>query len=295
MNNFDIFLTVTSWEERYELGIKHFLSKNSTQKVISFNYIDYITNTEKYLENVSKFLDDKKINTELIILKHNDNKNNWNIVKDTIENMSGSLVIDMTTMPRDIIFYSLYHAEKSNKIHHLYCLYNRPDRYSNEKWLTRDPCKPLLLFNMSGIFEMGKETILIVTTGFDRKRVEQLLNYYEAKKVYIGLQTGEQYGNNILNKKFEEHFRSFLKIECFDIDVYTQGDYGLKNIENIIEKNMDSNIIIASLGPKPSSIALFRIIKKYSNIGLVYVPVTTYNMNYSYGIKQDMTIFEKIK
>jgi hypothetical protein len=294
--NYDTLLVVTGWEDRFELGIKQFLGNNSVQQVILFDFIDYIDNTRNNTTKLKRFLDGQRIKSNMIQLKHNDNKDNWRIVMNTINNLTGSLVVDMSTMPRDIIYFSLYHAEKSEKINGLYCLYYCPEGYSKDNWLTSDPCKPQLIYNMSGIFEMGKDTILIILTGFDRKRVEQLLNYYEPKKVYMGLQTGEQYHNNILNaERYEELFKSFLKISRFDLDAYAEGDYGFSKIEEIIKKNTDTNIIAASLGPKPSSIALFRLNKEYSNIGLIHVPVTKYNMDYSFGINQEKTIFEQIK
>ena len=296
MMNYDTLLAVTSWEDRFELGMKRFLGNNYVQQVILLDFVDYADNTANNTNRLKGFLDDQKIKSNLIQLNHNDNKGNWKIVMDTINNLTGSLVVDMSTMPRDIIYFSLYHAGKSEKIKKLYCLYNCPEGYSNDNWLTSDPCKPQLIYNMSGIFEMERDTILIILTGFDRKRVEQLLNYYEPKKVYMGLQTGEQYQNNILNaERYVEFFKSFLKINRFDLDAYVKGDYGFSKIEEIIKENSDSNIIAASLGPKPSSIALFRLNKKYPNIGLIHVPVITYNMNYSFGINQKKTIFEQIK
>jgi hypothetical protein len=294
--NYDTLLAVTSWEERCELSIKNFLCNNSVRHIILFEFFDYKKDTENNTNNIKAFLNTKEIRNSIVELKHNDNINNWKLIADTINKITGSLVIDISTMPRDIIYFSLYHAERTDCINKLYFLYNCPERYSNDNWLTRGPCKPQLLYNMSGIFEMGKDTILIILTGFDRKRVEQLLNYYEPKKVYMGLQTGEQYQNNVKNaEQYIEFFKSFLKIEQFDLDAYSKGDYGFKKIEEMINRNIDSNIIAASLGPRPSSVALFRLNMKYPNIGLIHVPVATYNMNYSFGIDTKKTIFEQIK
>jgi len=294
--NYDILLAVTSWEDRFELGIKHFLETNLVKEIIFLEFIDYIDYTKNNTYEVKNFLDSKKIRSSLIKLKYNDNKSNWGMIKNTINNLEGDLVVDISTMPRDIIYFSLYHAEKSKMINKLFFIYNYPEGYSKENWLTSDPYKPYLIYNMSGIYEMGNTTILIILTGFDRKRVEQLLNYYEIKKVYLGLQTGDQYQNNILNaKRYIENFKSFLEIERFDIDAYSEKDYGYKKIEEIINENKNSSIIAASLGPKPSSIALFRLNKKYPEIGIIHVPVFRYNMKYSFGINKGNIIFENIK
>jgi len=294
MMNYDTMLAVTGWENRFELGIEHFLDGNSVNQVLLFSFDDYSDKVKPNLQYLNQVLDKKKIQSRLIPLRHNDNIANWKIVMDTINDMAGSLIVNISTMPRDIIYFSLHHAEKSEKISSLYCLYNSPQEYSGDNWLTSDPCKPQLIYNMSGIFEMGKDTILIILTGFDRKRVEQLLNYYEPGKVYLGIQTGEQYQNNILNaKRYIDYFSP--PITCFDFDAFMEKDYGFDKIEEIIKENMNSNIIAASLGPKPSSIALFRLNMKYPEVGLIHVPVTTYNMNYSFGINSRVTVFEQIK
>jgi len=296
MMKYNTLLAVTSWEERFELGIKRILSNNSIEKILLFDFFDYSENTKNNINKLKEYIHDKNIQIEIIQLKYNDNINNWKIITDNLKKLTGTLIVDISTMSRDIIYYSLYHAEKSENINKLFFLYNRPEGYSDDNWLTSDPCKPQLVYNMSGIFEMEKATILIILTGFDQKRLEQLLNYYEPKKVYLGIQTGEQYENNILNaEKHIKFTKSFLNIECFDLDAYLENDYGYKKIEEKIIENNDSNIILASLGPKPSSIALFRLNKYYPKIGLIYVPVAKYNMNYSFGIDKNEPIFEQIK
>jgi cobalamin biosynthesis Co2+ chelatase CbiK len=149
---------------------------------------------------------------------------------------------------------------------------------------------------MSGIYEMDKDNVLIIITGFDQKRVEQLLNYFEPRKVSLFLQTGDQYQNNILNaKQYKESFESFLHIEILPINAYSE-DYGQADLEKLVVKEREnSNIVIASLGPKPSAIAVYRLNKKYPDIGLIYVPVARYNETYSSGLSKNNPIFEQIK
>jgi hypothetical protein len=294
--NYNTLITVTSWEERFELGLKKFLENNSIENVVLFDFINFSDIIKKNVLNICEILDNKGIKSEIISLEHNKNSNNWKIIMRTMKNLSGALIIDISTMPRDIIYYSLYHSINTKKIDNIFCLYNRPEGYSKDNWLTSDPRKPFLIYNMSGIFEMGKDTILIILTGFDKKRVEQLLNYYEPKTVFMGTQSGEQYENFKYNaKQYIELYQSSLNICLFDFDAYNINDYGYSQIEEIIKKNNDANIIAASLGPKPSSIALFRLNLKYPNLGLIHVPVTIYNMNYSFGLNQENIILEQIK
>jgi hypothetical protein len=250
--NYNTLITVTSWEDRFVEGIKRFLNNNTIQEVVLFDYEEYIAITKKNTDAIKEYLNIHKVSIKVIQLKHNNNISNWKIIKSTIDEISGSVVIDMSTMPRDIIYFSLFHAENSYNINSLYCMYNSPERYSRDKWLTSDPGKPQLVYSMSGIYEMDKDNVLIIITGFDQKRVEQLLNYYEPRKVNLFLQTGDQYQNNILNaKQYKESFESFLHIEILPIDAYSK-DYGQTDLEKLVVKEREnSNIVIASLGPKP--------------------------------------------
>jgi hypothetical protein len=294
--NYNTLITVTSWEDRFIEGVKCFLNNNTVQEAVLFDYEEYISITEKNTDALKKYLNDSKVTIKVIQLKHNDNISNWKIIKNTIGEIDGSVIIDMSTMPRDIIYFLLFHADNSYDITDLYCMYNSPEKYSQDKWLTSDPGKPQLVYNMSGIYEMDKDNVLIIITGFDQKRVEQLLNYYEPKKVYLFLQNGDQYQNNILNaKQYKEAFGAFLHIELLSINAYSE-DYGQTELEKLIIKEREnSNIIIASLGPKPSAIAVYRLNKKYPDIGIIYVPVARYNETYSSGLSKGQPIFEKIK
>jgi hypothetical protein len=294
--NYNTLITVTSWENRFVEGIKRFLNNNTIQEAVLFDYEEYIAITKKNTDAIKEYLTNNKVSIKVIQLNHNNNISNWKVVKRTIDEIGGSVVIDMSTMPRDIIYFSLFHAENSYNVNSLYCMYNSPERYSQDKWLTSDPSKPQLVYSMSGIYEMDKDNVLIIITGFDQKRVEQLLNYFEPRKVSLFLQTGDQYQNNILNaKQYKESFESFLHIEILPINAYSE-DYGQADLEKLVVKEREnSNIVIASLGPKPSAIAVYRLNKKYPDIGLIYVPVARYNETYSSGLSKKNPIFEQIK
>ena len=296
MMNYDTLIAVTGWEDRFKLGIIRFLDNNSIKKIILFDYSEYSDITKDNENHLMEVFKDNNIECRKIQLKHNNSLFCWKAVKDVINGLKGSLVIDMSTMPRDIIYFSLFHADNTDKISSLYCLYNSPEEYATDQWLTRDPCKPQLIYNMSGISEMGKDSVLIIITGFDKRRVDQLLNYYEPIKVYLYLQSGNQYKNNILNtKQYQKSFRSSLNVKFLKIDAFSD-DFGEKEIEKtILKERKKSNIIITSLGPKPSSIAIYRLNRKYPDIGIVYVPVKKYNKNYSFGLKNSEPIFEQIK
>jgi len=46
-------------------------------------------------------------------------------------------------------------------------------------WLSRDPGKPRFVFKMSGLTKLGQPTALVILTGFDVQRTEQLIRFFE--------------------------------------------------------------------------------------------------------------------
>ena len=55
-------------------------------------------------------------------------------------------------------------------------------------------------------------------------------------------------------------------------------------MERIILDNKNThNIIVSSFGPKPASLAMFKLNQEYPEIGLSYVLVKNYNDCYSHG------------
>ena len=43
-------------------------------------------------------------------------------------------------------------------------------------------------------------------------------------------------------------------------------------------------MIMSSLGPKPSAVALYKVCRKIPQVALVYAPSKEFNKEYSYGI-----------
>ena len=141
----------------------------------------------------------------------------------------------------------------------------------------------------SGIYDLGKETTLIMITGFDEERTKYLLYKFEPKKVYLLVQSGQQYDNLDRNNVMihTNICREFgLKEEDIisnHINAYSD-DLGYNAINNAINAEIDSNIILASFGPKPSAVAAYRCYMQHPEIALCYLPCNEYNPKYCQGI-----------
>jgi len=282
MAKFNYLITCAGWEDRFLDGLKSNIKSHDFTKIIVLRVNEFTENTKANLSKLRELLsDDGFQEIEIFLL---DDAKTWKILDALFSDLAisnKSLCIDITTMPRFLIWFVMHFSEyyKNNTAY----VYFQPERYEKCEWLTSDTEEPRLVFKHSGIFLPDQPTVLIIQTGFDIERVNQLIYSYEPNKVYLGAQVGEQFNNAIENlRKHKEHLQ-YQEIEYFEIDAF-KGDYGYASMERIILDNKNThNIIVSSFGPKPASLAMFKLNQEYPEIGLSYVLVKNYNDCYSHG------------
>ena len=81
MMEYDTLIAVTSWEDRFKMGINHFLKKNSVKCVILLNFTEYTDYTKNNTDMLREELNKKSINCNLIQLAYNNTKGNWGLIK----------------------------------------------------------------------------------------------------------------------------------------------------------------------------------------------------------------------
>lgn len=286
MKNYDLLITFASWEDRFRLGFERNLDEAKFREVLVFYFGSYAPRTQdnrKMVDEVCKTKNVRCIPVELDIDKPADN---WRTVLKNIDKFlaeSKEILIDISTMPREIIWYVLWMLEQNNVIARY--VYHSPREYG-EDWLSRDPRAPRLVYKLSGIASPSAKTVLIVTAGYDLQRVKRLLNWYEPNKSMIGVQSESKFRRNdeamaeynILEKEYD--------CEIFELNAFSE-DFGMEVIREKLEGiDSSSNIIMGSLGPKLTAITLYKIQRQKQEIGLVYAPSNQFNENYSTGIGQ---------
>jgi len=288
MNNFSVLITCASWEERFVKGFDQ-IQKTDLDRVIIFYYKEYENKTKINREYISEYCVTNNIKHHEYLLSFENPASSWKTIYETIDKFDISnkkLAIDITTMPRETTWIILSMLE--NKDAEIYYIYHRPEKY-NDEWLSRDPGRPRLVYKLSGLSKFGVSTKLVIITGFDTERAKQLINYFEPEYTFLGVQKGDQYSNiaqNIL--KHETEFKKNKNISLLEIDAYSE-DHGYDVVLNQIKQYIDnSNIIMTSLGPKLSAIALYRLHKVYEQISLAYAPSNEFNMEYSSGIGESI-------
>jgi hypothetical protein len=280
-------ITVASWEQRFILGIEKLIDLLNPTKVILFYYDDYENWSKDNREKLAQICHEKqielKINDRVSFLKPVDSYETFiKVVKANVE-PNELITLDITTMPREAIWYFCHFLLNLVKCNIQYT-YFKPGEYAD--WLSRDPGKPRLLYKQSGIQQIGLPTALIVQTGFDVERIEQLERHFEPNKILLGLQLGNQLNSSEKNRLLHEKTFSLRKeYEFFDVNGFSKKE-AFRSISKEIGKIYnDYNIVISSLGPKVGSLAIYEIKRKFPNIALCYTPSNEFNRDYSTGIQ----------
>ena len=283
----DLLITFASWEDRFKLGFERNLEDIDAQKVLVFYFGSYAERTRENREAVEKVCKEKDIKyiSECLDVG-NHPANDWRKVLDSVEgviqNCQG-VMVDISTMPREIIWYVLWTIEQSSIT--MRYVYYSPDAYGDD-WLSQDPRSPRLVYKLSGISQQPPaKTALLVTTGFDLQRVKRLISWYEPAKLVIGIQSESHFPrNNTTIANYREIFKKEYDCKIFELDAFAE-DRGTVAIQEVLEELGSSyNVIMSSLGPKLTAITLYKLQREKQEIGLVYAPSNQFNQKYSSGI-----------
>ena len=294
MSKKSIFITVASWEERCWFGFEKLWADVSYDKAIVFYFEEYLYVSKQTIANIRSLCQSRQIECSILPLSFKDSLASWKTVNSILDAEiaeTDSTFIDISTMPRETIWTIFDNiAERGIQIEYAY---HTPKDYAPDDWISRDPGKPRIVYGLGGISRLQMPTRLIIATGYDVDRVKQMIFFFEPEKTILGIQVGDQFGNKLKNEeKFKDEFKDHCDIEFFNTDAYSI-DHGQSEIEKkILENSSNSDIVMSSLGPKLSAIALFTLHKKYENTSLAYGPSYEYNLKYSSGLLN--TILGKI-
>ncbi len=286
MPDFDYLVTCSGWEDRFTEGLEHNIAKFNIDEVVVFNIDKFLDKTQKNrMEAIHKL---KDINYSEVEISLVDDVKTWRTIEqffNTNQIDRKNICVDITTMPRFLIWFFMHFVSRYNNCAKY--VYYKPNKYEECDWLTSDAEQPRLVFKHSGIYLSDRPTLLVVQTGFDIERVNQLIYSYEPERVFLGAQIGDQFDNLVKNlHKHKEHLK-FQEIEYFEIDAFN-APYGYEVMKEIVVKYSEThNIILSSFGPKPAAVAMFNLNGDIPEVGLSYVLVKNYNEAYSHGTNID--------
>ena len=270
-----------SWEDRFLLGLeKNHLKFEQIDRTCVFYYVEYLDMTESNRVAISDYGP-----KEMVELRAADPLFSWKVCVQKVRELSESseeLLVDFSTMPREIMWYILWETREANAT--LECLYYSPDDYGAD-WLSRDPRAPRMAFKLSGLADPSKRTALLVTTGYDIQRVWRLVHWCEPERLMVGVQEGGRFERSKDVMRDARH--EFGKIEgweVFGLDAFAE-DFGESKIVDRLESVSNThNVMLASMGVKLTALPLYRIQQRNDSMGLVYAPAGEYSESYSKGI-----------
>lgn len=289
MNNPNWFITVASWEDRFRLGAERLLAKHTFERAVVFYYQENAEWTASNRATVGELFTREGVSHIEVPISFDDPVATWHALRSEVESTAQQSLlplVDFTTMPRDTLWglLSLLH-ENGFDVNYAY---HRPENYA--EWLSRDPGRPRLVYKLSGLATLGSPTCLVIATGFDPERTRQLMWHYEPRHVLLGFQTGEQYDNNAKNienhkESLKDEYKEF-DVEQFQLDAYAE-DQGFESLFNQVKQRAQScNVVMTSLGPKLSAIAMYEVHRQFPETSLVYTPSGEFNRDYSHGISE---------
>jgi len=287
-SDFDVLLTVASWEERFPAGLITSLGRYRIGSVGMIFSAAYAAQTEPSRTSVISACNEKFVPILHEQLDFDDAPRCWKGLQAwllRIAKPESRVLFDISTSPREIAWFALHHLRDMGcQVHYQYY---RPSNYG--EWQSRDAALPRLVFRRSGISFPDRPTAIVAITGFDSDRVTQIINRFEPAVVLLGVQKGEQYDNAVRNAGMhQEKFGSNPSVHFFEFDAYASCT-GLVTVirEQLTPYFEKHNILATSLGPKPSAVGLFKLTEEIPEVGLIYTPSLEYNPEYSHGIDID--------
>lgn len=288
MMNSNLFITVASWEDRFLLGFKRIVKKSNLTDVQMYYFEEYAGLTSEHRHAVKELCKKKNIKINDYQISFRNSAESWKTIYKNMAILKSAVnvTIDITTMPREIIWTVLSLID-TNSVKASY-VYHKPASY-DEEWLTRDPAKPRLVYKLAGMTKLDVSTGLLILTGYDVDRVQQLINFFEPSTTLLGIQKGKQLNNLKNNIEKSKKYEKEPGVKLFYVDAYCP-DHGLAEIEKHIQPYIKTtNLVMSSLGPKLSAIALYKLNRKYPDTALAYAPSREFNPEYSHGIGKTFT------
>ncbi len=282
----NVLVTFASWEERFVLGTRLSLKEGGFGRLLVFYLDEYSDRTKSARAAVEGDCARLRIAYRSESLRVGFPSANWLAVVDIIRTemaaLDGEVMLDISTMPREIIWYLLWVFREN--VEPVRYVYHSPASYASD-WLSRDPRAPRLVYKLSGVSRPDAKTALLITVGFDPDRARRLVSWLEPDKLLFGVQVDSPFEKNqatmadyrkALSKSYDCHI--------FEVDAFAD-DRGRQAVESALQRVKDThNTVMASLGPKMTAIALFEIHMRTENTALVYTPSNQFNEEYSHGI-----------
>ncbi|UOE49157.1 hypothetical protein MTO98_32705 [Mucilaginibacter sp. SMC90] len=293
LGNIDLFLCSSGFEGRSAF-LGTMLNASSIKKSIIFHIEDTYKVSEDNLASVKANL------PELITVIYPKNAplavydRFYHLFKELNELKDGDtkikVVIDITTFTREVllILLKLLSFELFIKAFDVNFVYTPAESYSNndeDLWLTKGVREIRSVLGYAGLHSPSKDLLLILLSGFEEERAEEIINSFEPHQLILGRASRQDSINSdlsgIANKKYAElrlHNESILldefEFSCTNI-IETKNQ-----IDLLLAMHGDKyNVVISPLNNKISTLGVAIAGLKNESIQVCYASANQYNIN----------------
>jgi hypothetical protein len=279
--NKTVLIASIGWEPRFLLSLEDILANDaSISEAIFFHPNAFIARTSEPLKKARELINQKSVDFTIAEIELTDHVLTWRSVEQTLKSVpiNSKVILDITTMPRHLIWVCLHFLELSKA--KVQCIYYRPQAYGD--WLSGDNGKPKLLFRHSGIAYPDRQTCLLLFSGFDVERTNQIVDAFEPAKTILILQDGDQLDNN---SRCVKSIAGRSEITTTTLNAFSDISTLKNQLEQLVIADIPNfNVVATTVGPRSSAIALYALNRAIPDIGLSYANSHLYNDNYSTGI-----------
>jgi hypothetical protein len=292
MNKNILYIATASWESRYLEGAKRTIPTYQCNKALCFWFSDYEERTQPNRDAFVKEFDALKPKMEKLRLLGKDGDPQadaalwlriYEVIKDSLVGVD-SFVFDITTTPR-VALWIIIDLLSVAKLPGVICYHKA---LSHGEWCGCEPDRPVIVPKLGGIGGLDRNTKLLVITGFDEDRSEHFMTHFEPEETLILLQDGSPKDPQRNRAPHLKRFEGRSGVTIRVMNSYSP-DWGYSALEEAaVDFGKDSNLVLASVGPKTSAVSLYLLHRRLTYSSLVYSPCREYNSEYSTGIGETM-------
>lgn len=302
----DYFITSASYEERCLKVADKINSLNPTKAIVCCNVsneynkenLDYLIKLFGDRHRVLELIpDNPTINNKLLLLQ----------IISIASEKPNQIVIDITTFTHEtlLILFRLFKLILPISTNVKFIYFEASDYSWNienpeEKWLSKGIGEIRSIIGYPGIFNPSKQTHLIVLVGFEADRTIKLIEKYDSTIVSLGLGIKKATNPNnqsimeIARRKHKELVAMFPHVEVFDFCLESPDDTR-SAIERQIEKYPNTNVIVATMNNKVSTIGAGMLGLDNIEVQLCYVKAMQYNTGYYSKPGLDCCMFDLVR
>jgi len=285
----DYFICCASFEERC-LVIPKKIAECKVKNVIIFSNKDFIEfNNGNENEIVSYFSEGK---AKILYLNTKYPAPNALVIMtcfDGIDDLKNKkFIVDTTTFTHEslLVLFKVITLKAIPVSNVLYSYANAADYSANEKdydkkWLSKGIGEIRNVIGYSGFMNPLKKNHLIVLVGIELERTKSLIDRLEPNSLSLGVSNDfcskSPSGTDLNRKKHKELCEKYLGAESFEFTVIDPKPVKEK-LREIASMHKDSNIIIAAMNNKISTIGAGSYANENPEVQISYATALQYNI-----------------